>query len=175
MANETPWRQNLIRIDTDPELRLWTGYGELTLAGKTYQGGGAALEVSEVETASGAPDRRVTLRLSAIPRAARRQFLQDVGPRQVTVEWVYSRDRGASWHLIPNAAAPLSFKGRLSTPSLSQGGLTVEVETLRGDVDRGQPRRWSHEDQQRRYAGDDGLEYMRVLARESGVNTGWPQ
>lgn len=173
MESKEVWRQNLITIgDHSTEsgfpLRLWTGQGGLRVGSQLYQGGGAALAVSEVETASGEPDKRVTLRLSGIPRALRRQFLQDVGPMEVLIEWIFSKDRGSTWQKIP-----ISFQGRLSTPSLAQGVLTVEVETMRGDVDRGHPLRWSHEDQQRRHSGDKGMEYMRALAQQ-GVQTEWP-
>lgn len=163
------WIQNLITVEYETVLRLWTGEGDLEFGGQTWRGGGAALRVSEVETASGEPDRRVTLTLSGIPRDLRREFLQDEGPLPVTVGWIYSTDRGGTWTEIP-----ISFRGRLSTPALSDGVLTVEIETQRGDVDRGRPLRWSHEDQQRRFPGDLGMEYMRKLAHDDGIETGWP-
>ncbi len=161
-----PWRQNLIVIRTDPPTRLWTGRGELTLDGESYAGAGRALRVSEAETASGEPDRRLRIVLGVIPAAARAEFLQDLGPLETTVEWIYSTDRGASWNKLP-----LSYRGRLSSPAMRNGAL--ELETQRGDVDRGKPLRWSHEDQQRRHADDEGLEHMRALARQ-GVGTTWP-
>lgn len=177
MESKEVWRQNLITIGENSTesgfpLRLWTGQGGLRVDSRLYRGGGAALGVSEVETASGEPDKRVTLSLSGIPRALRRQFLQDVGPKGVLIEWVFSLDRGKTWSKAPSTA-PFAFRGRLSTPSLVQGVLTVEVETMRGDVDRGRPLRWSHEDQQRRHPEDKGMEYMRRLANE-GVTTAWP-
>ncbi len=162
------WLQYLITIETSPVVRLWTGQGDLTLSGNTYQGGGKALAVGELEISSGSPDRRMTITLSGIPQDLRTQFLEDVGAVKVKVEWIYSSDQGASWSL-----APVSFSGRLSTPALGDGSLTVELETLRGDVDRGQPRHWSDGDQRRRTADDLGMEYMAQLARK-GVETGWP-
>ena len=164
-----PWIQHLITIETSPALRLWTGYGPLRIGETAYEGGGKALSIGEAETASGEPDKRLTITLSGIPRALRERFLQDVGPAPVTIEWIFSRDSGATWNKIEN----LSFQGRLSTPGLSDGVFQIEIETRRGDVDRGQPRRWSHEDQRRRFSEDLGLEHMRALAQQ-GVETGWP-
>ena len=149
-------------------LRLWTGLGSITAGGNTYQGGGKALGVSEYENTTGDPDRRLQIRLSGIPADMRAQFLQDSGPLPVTVGWIYSQDRGGTW-----AEVPIKFRGRLSSPSLVAGQLTVEVETQRGDVDQGIPLRWSHEDQQRRFPGDKGLEYMRALSQQ-GVESSWP-
>ncbi len=163
------WIQHLVTIESAPPLRLWTGQGGLRLDGKLYRGGGAALKVGAAETAAGDPDRRLTLTLSGIPKDLRSKFLQDAGPQKTTVEWVYSQDSGKSWRRIED----LSFRGRLSTPSLVEGALQVEIETLRGDVDRGRPLRWSHEDQQRRFPGDKGLEYMRALAQQ-GQEASWP-
>ena len=157
-----------LSYDYTSYLRLWTGRGKLTIAGKTYQGGGDALGVSELETASGEPDKRLQIVLSGIPAEQRARFLQDVGPLPVTVGWTYSQDQGAGW-----SEASVSFRGRLSAPSMSQGALTVELETQRGDVDRSRPLRWSHEDQQRRFPEDLGLEHMRALSQQ-GVSTSWP-
>ena len=149
-------------------LRLWTGQDDLTLSGKTYRGGGAAQSVSEYENASGDPDKRMQISLSGIPTDLRSQFLKDAGPVPVTVEWISSQDLGSIWSKLP-----IAFKGRMSTPSMSVGVLTAELETQRGDVDRGRPLRWSHEDQQRRFTGDLGLEYMRALSQQ-GADTSWP-
>ena len=167
MANR--WLQNLITIETDPVVRLWTGQGALTMNSQRYEGGGQALALGEAETRSGDPDQRMTITLSGIPADMRRKFLQDVGPAAVTIEWIYSNDSGKTWSKITD----LSFRGRLSTPGLSEGAFQIEVETQRGDVDRGRPLRWSHEDQLRRFPSDKGLEHMRALARE-GTETGWP-
>ncbi len=168
MADGKRWVQHLITIETSPVVRLWTGYDRLSIGGHSYEGGGKALSISEAETTSGDPDRRMTLTLSGIPTDTRRKFLQDVGPLPAMIEWIYSNNSGASWQKIP-----LSFRGRLSTPAFSDGTFQIEIETLRGDVDRGRPLRWSHEDQQRRFPEDKGLEHMRTLAQQ-GVETGWP-
>lgn len=188
MANGKPWLQHLITIETSPAVRLWTGQGALTLNSQRYEGGGKALAIGEAETRSGEPDRRMTITLSGIPTGVRRKFLQDVGPAPVTIEWIYSRDSGKSWTKI----AGLSFRGRLSTPGLSDGVFQIEIETLRGDVDRGRPLRWSHEDQQRRYPRENytvknkdtgrletrqgpdlGMAYMKQLSRK-GTESSWP-
>lgn len=163
------WIQNLITVEYKTVMRLWTGRGDLEFGGQTWRGGGAALRVSEVETASGEPDRRMKIEISGIPNSLRGKFLQDVGPLPVLIEWVWSSDSGKTW----NKLRDIQFRGRLSSPSFANGVFSVELETYRGDVDRGAPRLWSHEDQQRRTAGDKGMEYMRLLSQE-GVETGWP-
>ena len=159
--------QNLVHLETDPPHRLWTGSGDLVWSGHTWRGS-AVLDIGEAEQSSGTPDRRLTIGISGIPIDLRSQFLQDPGPAQVTISWISSTDQGVTW-----AATPLVMQGRLSGPVMRDGVLVVEIETALGDVDRGRPAYWSHEDQQRRHPGDRGLEYMRDLSGR-GIETGWP-
>jgi len=141
------------------------------VAGQAYQGMSTALEVGTVEVTAGTPDRRLTLRLGTVPMALRSRFLQDDGPRPVRVKLArVTRTSGAS---PQGTVLQTMHAGRLSTASMQHGVLTVEVETRLGDVDRGVPLQWSHEDQQRRYPGDLGLEHMRALAR-GGITGAWP-
>ena len=162
------WAQYAITIQTNPISRFWTGRGRLDYQGDLFEGGGRAVGVGEVELVSGNPDRRLTITLSSIPPSVRAAFLQDVGAVEVEVALIFSTDKGATWR-----SAPLSYSGRLSSPTMVSGRLTVELETLRGDVDHGEVRYWSHEDQERRFPGDKGCEYMRQLAGK-GTETGWP-
>ena len=164
----TIWAQYAITINTSPVTRFWTGRGRLDYQGDLFEGGGRAVGVGEIELVSGNPDRRLTITLSSIPPSVRAEFLQDVGAVEVEVSLIFSADRGSTWR-----AAPLSYSGRLSSPTMVNGRLTVELETLRGDVDHGETRYWSHEDQERRYPGDKGFEYMRQLAQK-GTETSWP-
>ena len=151
-ASATIWAQYAITINTSPVTRFWTGRGRLDYQGDLFEGGGRAVGVGEIELVSGNPDRRLTITLSSIPPSVRAEFLQDVGAVEVEVSLIYSADRGATWR-----AAPLSYNGRLSSPTMVNGRLTVELETLRGDVDHGEIRYWSHEDQERRYPRRQGL------------------
>ena len=167
-ASATIWTQYAITINTSPVTRFWTGRGRLDYQGDLFEGGGRAVGVGEIELVSGNPDRRLTITLSSIPPSVRAEFLQDVGAVEVEVALIYSTDRGDTWR-----NAPLTYNGRLSSPTMVNGRLTVELETLRGDVDHGEVRYWSHEDQERRFPGDKGFEYMRQLAQK-GTETGWP-
>ena len=166
-TKDTNWLHYVISIETDPPTRIWTGQGRLNFNGQNHEGAGRLLHVSNIQLET-RPSKRVTITLSAIPKAIRAQFLQDVGALKTTIRLIFSKTQGKTWQ-----AAPLSFSGRLSTPNMSDGKLTVEIETLLGDVDHGITLFWSHEDQQSRDPDDLGMEYMRQLSRQ-GVETGWP-
>ena len=93
------------------------------------------------------------------------EFMQDEGPLPVKIQWIYSED-GVTWQ-----DAPVSISGRLSDTKIEGNAIAAELETRRGDVDRGRPRRLSHEDQMARGRAqspsvvDRGCEYMRKLAQ----------
>lgn len=159
--------QNLITVMTSTPLRLWTGKQDLVYQGQTYLGAGNVLSVGEIELGLQQPDRRLSITLSGIPSGRRSQFLQDLGPLPVIVKWIRSSDLGQNWTEVS------SFTGRLSNPIMQDGSIQVEIETERGDIDHGSVVRWSHEDQQRRYPGDLGMEHLRALSQQ-GIDTTWP-
>ena len=161
-------RAYTIQISKTTPQRFWTGYGTLTYGGHHWAGGGHALGFSGLELVAGNPDRRSVLTIAGIDPTLRADFLQDVGPVPVIVQWIYSDDGGATW-----TDAPVRFVGRISTCKGSEGQFEMEVETLKGDVLRGRPEKISHEDQQRRFKNDRGLEYMRALSQK-GFDSGWP-
>ena len=53
-------------FDSTP-IRLWTGYGERTILGNIYTGGGSLLTVSGLEEASDLSAKGITLSLSGVP------------------------------------------------------------------------------------------------------------
>ena len=146
--------------------RYWSGEGELTLGGHAYEGR-SFINISAYETSLDAPDVRLTASFAVADTADREPFLQDPGPLPVEIEWIHSSDGGHTW-----IALPRKFVGRLSQPTLHEGVYSIEIETYSGDVARGHPKRWSDEDQQRRYPGDRFFEYTRQLFH--GVETRGP-
>ena len=146
--------------------RFWSGEGDLTIGGEVYQGNNF-ISLSTAEASLDAPRRRMTASFPAIDAALRAALMQDPGPLVVEIRWIYSLDHGQTWLFVPR-----KFVGRLSSPVIRAGTYTIEIETFGGDVDRGRPLRWSDEDQQRRFPGDRGMEYMRELSE--GIDTKWP-
>jgi len=153
--------------DSTPVYRFWSGDGDLTLDGKDYQGRNF-ISLSTAETSLDAPNTRLTASFAVAEPGLRQALMQDPGALTVIIEWIASIDQGQSWRRVPR-----KFVGRLSQPVIKDGIYTIEIETFGGDVDRGRPLKWSHEDQQQRHSGDRGLEYMRQLSE--GISTArWP-
>ena len=148
-------------------VNLWTGEADLTIGGVTY----TPTNIVESVTIAGGQlpnsETRITLRLFATTDELRTSFLQDPGPAQVVLRQVVSVDDGTTWTLVPRA-----FTGRVSGPELQGDRYSVDLVDRLGDPLRPRPRFWSDEDQQRRFTGDRGLQYMKRIA--TGVDVKWP-
>lgn len=164
--------------DHNPVYRFWSGEGDLSLDGHTWAGR-SWVSLSAAENALDGPDKRMTVSLAVSTtsdepaereamRHLRTILMQDPGPLEVVIEWIFSRDHGQTWQRLP-----ATFAGRLSNPVIRDGVYSIEIETWAGDVDRGRPLKWSDEDQRARAPGDRGLEYMRQLS-EGIVDARWP-
>ena len=160
MARMVRWL--LALSDTTPGTEVvpgywWNGRGEMTvtvpsLGGPiTYMGNvqdkGPLIEIGDVPFTAELPDRRASFKLALTGESARAAWNADLGAVQVQMNWIWSRDNGRNWTLLP-----MEFVGRLSNYQIKDGELAGEVETYLGNIDRGRPLMWSHEAQQRRGA-----------------------
>ena len=148
-------------------LRLWSGDQPLTLEGTTYAPG-HGITLLHAANEIGAPSRRVTCSFAIVDAASRAMLMQDPGPQMVEVRFVESTDKGGSWRFAPGR-----YIGRLSRPSIAGGLFSVELETYRGDADRGRPLKWSHERQVKRGSGGD-LAFEMAADLQSGLTVRWP-
>ena len=146
---------------------LWSGDTELTLDGKTWAPG-HFITIRHAGNEIGTPARRTSATFSVTDPALRMAFLQDPGPVLVEVRFIYSADRGLTW-----AVAGGKHLGRLSSPVITNAAYTVEIETYRGDADRGRPVRWSHERQVKR-GGEGDLAFEMASQLEAGIETKFP-
>ena len=160
----------LAQIDATPVERYWSGDTPLTYGGNTYSSIGKVLGVGVSEQRVDVPNIRLQIAIDLSETTVRAKFLQDRGPLDTTVTFIKSTDNGATW-----SATGWILQGKLSTPDIRDEVLTVEVETFKGDVDRGRIVVWSHEEQQRRHPGDKGLAYLRPTTHQNPKrNLRWP-
>ncbi len=132
-----------------------------------YRGVGSVLEVSGLSNSTTGVEDRLTVSLNVAQMSRRQQFLIDPGPIPIQLSLVSSIDGGLTWRRLPR-----QFTGRLSSPQITSGVLTVQVETYGGDIDRVEPKQIAHDTQVTEYPGDRGLEYMASLA--TGLEVRWP-
>ncbi|MCY4535168.1 MAG: hypothetical protein OXB91_07370 [Bryobacterales bacterium] len=155
----------VIEVGIGSGFLVTTHESDITLGDKTYAGG-LAINVDDVQISEDSPDNRTTLTFSLIEGANYLEFGIDPGPVEVLIGFARSED-GAEWTRMDR-----ELRGKLSTPNIEGREVTVEMESIRGDVDSDGIRYWSHEDQQRAYRGDRGFEYTRAIA--SGREVGGP-
>lgn len=76
-----------IDLDSGP-LRLWTGYGDRTIGGQTYTGGGNLVAISGLEEVADLSAKNITLTLSGMPSSVVSLALQEpYQRRKVRVFW----------------------------------------------------------------------------------------
>lgn len=144
-------------------VRLWTGYGNLTLNGETFVGAGALLGISDYEETANVEAKGLTFSLSGIESSILSLALGE--PYQGRVCNLYL---GA----VDDAGALVSdpytlFSGLMDTMTIEEAGETctvaVSAESRMVLLTRAKERRYTHQDQQAEYPDDLGLEFVAAL------------
>jgi len=144
-------------------VRVWTGYGTLTVGGVDYFGLGTLGSIEPVEENADLSARGLTLRLAGIP----------IEVLALALAENYQGRTGKLWLGMLNSSAQLIdspipiFAGRMDTvqaeDSGSTGAIILTLENNLIDLARPRERRFTHQDQQIDFPGDRGLEYVAGL------------
>lgn len=145
-------------------LRLFSGVGTLSWDGKTWTGGGGLLSITPIKETRGLTAVGFAVRLSGLPADRLAIYLAAVRKNRPGRLWLGFLD--ASGALIDDPYAVR--RGRFDVPRITRDGETVAIEAQYEDrlvlLERaGGPngeRRYTHEDQQLRLAGDRGFEQV---------------
>ena len=156
---------NTLKIDID---QYWTGQGDITIGANTYLSNPGVIGFSSVTLQSGQGVKKTRASIRALKVSILNKYLQDVGPVDVEIKWIYRLGIASSWQFIPYV-----FRGSLDGYQIENGELRFEIQTLLDDIRQNPPKYWSHEDQIAEYPLDKGMEYLRILA-DKGIETGWP-
>ena len=142
---------------------------DVTIGADTYFGLGALGAVSEIVEGVEQRSYGVQLSLSGVPgNFADYLSSQDVQGRRATIRLAFV-DAGYAVIGEPTVV----FVGRMDTQDIAAGQTTavqVAIESLLIDWERPRIRRYTDVDQQTRYAGDRGLEYVAAVA---GMEIRW--
>lgn len=131
---------------------------DLVLAGLTFVGVGQLGGVSVVEETAELQAQGLTLQLAGIPRDLVALALQQTYQgRRATVFEVPFLPTGEPIGSI------VLFRGRMDQMDIALGDtatVRVQLENRLADWDRARASRYTNEEQQRRYPGDKGLEFV---------------
>ena len=172
MATKLAWLATISTHSPASTARMWMGVGDLAFGGQTYKGvegpNGFGMSVGVMHAGTIIPDERLTLTVAASTTTAWEFFREDRGPMSCRVEWIVSRDDGATWQ-----STGRSVDGRISNADCDpeQRLWSAEIETV-GGVEFTVPERWDDSSQRKRHPGDKGFEYAAALA--SGQELRWP-
>lgn len=178
---EAAW---LIRFDfASSTMRLWTGTGTLyTVDGEAWLGAGELVSVSGIEQAVNGQAPQATFTMSAIDsemmRLARDEYEAEVKGRTATVlvqffgtDLVDDPDN----QRVLDAPYPV-WSGRMLAPNFNfdqegKRSVSVEAESLFSLRSRPQYSMYTDADQQHRYPGDKGFEFVGSLVDKTVT---WP-
>lgn len=182
-----------LSFDSPNELRMWSGYGDLTIGGTTYTGAGQLLQVSDIRESSDVAANGATLTLSGIPSSLISLALdEDYQGRLCRIKFglidlelldaVLSID-GTDLLLINDdgdfldvsVSQPASFfdlfVGYMDQMNISEGPdtstISLSVENKMIDLERARSRRYTDAGQQSRFTGDLAFEFVTRLQGES--------
>jgi hypothetical protein len=143
-------------------VRCWNGYHDLTWDSQTWIGTGHLGSVGEIGENSDGTANGLSITLSGIPASVLSNALENNSQGQPAKVW-FGVIQNQSFSVDPY----LVFDGMIDTASISDEGgsatVTINLEKEMID-DRTTASRYTHEDQQRDFPGDLGLEYVAGLA-----------
>lgn len=144
----------------DGDIRFHSELGDLVFGGNTFTGAGRLGGVSSMDEDSELSRTPLTLTLSGIPTDLLAGVLnQHFQGRTATVYLGYLDL--TTRQLVADPA--IMYRGRMDTPQVERGdtlSITLSVESRFAAWDRPLSRRYNNADQQSRYPGDKGLEFV---------------
>lgn len=144
-------------------VRLWSGYGDISYGGETYQGIGTFGSISRIQETTDLAARGISLQLSGVPSEyIALALLEPYRDRLCRIIFA-ARDSAGAVVSDPIAV----FVGRMDLMSIeddaTQAVINVTVESRLMDFLRTREVRYTHEEQQRLHPGDRGLEFVTAI------------
>ena len=141
----------------------WTGYGDLTWNGNTYQGLGHLASVSEINEKGTVEAEGITLGLNGIEPSLLAAFLRDAQQGQtVSVHLALLDDDGVLIDVAEDA-----FSGLFDVPTIVKGNpesnISLSVESRLIELQKSKERRYTNEDQKELFPGDESLRWVAGL------------
>jgi hypothetical protein len=144
-------------------VRLWSGYGTITVGSVTYLGSGSLGTISPVEETTDLAARGINFQLSGVPTALVAVALSENYQGKACSVLFGALD--ATGALV---SSPVTiFAGRMDVMSINDDGqnATIIMTAENKLVDFRRPRevRYTQEEQQNLYPGDLGLEFVTAI------------
>tara|TARA_R100001086_G_scaffold107019_1_gene53939 strand:- start:3328 stop:3942 length:615 start_codon:yes stop_codon:yes gene_type:complete len=143
-------------------LRLWTGYGQITVASETYTGGGELLSISPVQETVEVAARGASVSLNGIDASLITYALTENYQTRSAKIFLGFLSSGS---VVSNPY--LAFDGRMDVLNIDDTGetanITLTAESRLIDLERARLRRYTSDDQKLRHPTDTGLDFVASL------------
>ena len=132
-----------ISLDDGAKVHLFCLYeSDITVGDETYQGT-KAIGIGDLESVMGTPNNRANFQLALVDDTDIEYFSTDPGIVDIEIGWLVSQDSGATWRKLSK-----TINGTLSGAEISEGIISTELETIKGDIAHEGYDVWSDETQQ---------------------------
>ncbi len=146
-----------LALDSGP-LRFWTGYGDKTIDGNTYNGIGGLLSIEGIEEVTDLSAKSATITFNG---------LESVILSAAFTEPVQYRPATIYFGLRDDGTADQIFGGQVNTVDISDDGnngtIQLTVDSIYITLDRVRPRRYTSESQKSRYSTDTFFDWVPKL------------
>lgn len=164
----------LFRFDfASQTMRVWPGFGDLVAGGFTWQGLGRATEVSDMALGPGFSGDAIEITLSGVDAEIAALALDQSDEVYGRRALIYAQALGADW--APIDAPVIVYGGVMDTMKVSlspsEGTIKLRLESILAAKYRPPYGSYTHFDQQKRHAGDNGLERVAILVDHTAS---WP-
>lgn len=144
-------------------VRVWSGIGTLTWDGNDYVGVGHFGGFSPIEETADTKANGVAFQLSGVPSALIATVLGDNYQGRSVKMWLGAMNSSGAIVVDPYQI----FAGRMDAVEIDEGAETSVIRVLAEsrliDIQRSRERRFTHEDQQIDFSGDEGLAMMPMV------------
>tara|TARA_Y100000004_G_scaffold193095_1_gene254935 strand:- start:3050 stop:3607 length:558 start_codon:yes stop_codon:yes gene_type:complete len=148
---------------SDGIVRLWTGYGSITIDSKSFLAGGDILSVSSISESAEVQANGVTIKLSGLSTSLVASALTTAYQGRDCNVYVGVLDSNGAV-----VADPIKiFAGKMDVMTVEDTGasaeITVTAESKLIDLERSRARRYTSEDQKIDFPDDKGLDFIAGL------------
>lgn len=149
-----------VDLDFDSgSLYVWSGYGNLTIGGKTYLGAGELLNISSVEETTEMQAKGASINLTGLPSSLIALALTE--PYQGRECRIYFGVTNSPSNYVE------IFAGEMDQMNITETGdtctISITAENVLIRLERPTIRRFSDEDQKSRYPSDEGFKFVAGL------------
>jgi hypothetical protein len=145
------------------DIKLWTGYGSITINSEEYSGTGSFLNISKVEETSEIKATSLSIALSGVDSSVLSAAINaDYQNRTLTL---FLGMLDTNYSVISDVYQ--LFQGRMDTMTVNDAGessaIVLSVESRLIDLEKPNEKRYTAEEQKTLFSTDKGLEFVTDL------------